>query len=338
MPIHPAEALFSGEKPFPVLPACEHFAGSEKLIRKSFTLLEEIGPLFNITCDCEDGAPAGREKEHAEMITGLLTSAENRSCMAGARIHDYSHPSWQQDVDTLLDGAAGVLAYLTLPKVTGAEQAAEMIRYIGQRAAERGAGREIPVHILIETHGALREIWEIARLPSVQVLDFGLMDFISGHHGAVGAGAMRSPGQFEHRLVVRAKSEICAAALANGLVPAHNVTLDLENPESAYNDALRARREFGFLRQWSIHPSQIRPIIDAMKPEYAEVQSGAEVLLAAQQAEWGPVRYRGELYDRASYRYYWELLQKARVTGVELPADAEQAFFRLNCFSGVKLP
>jgi citrate lyase subunit beta / citryl-CoA lyase len=327
MSVHPEEALFPGEKPVPVLAACEHFAGSEKLIRKSFALMEETGPIFNITCDCEDGAPAGREEEHAEMITGLLRSEENLFRMAGARVHDYSHPSWRRDADILLDGAADAAAYLTLPKVTGAEQAAEMIHYIQKRAAEGGSGGEIPIHILIETHGALREVWEIARLPSVQVLDFGLMDFISGHHGAVGAEAMRSPGQFEHKLIVRAKSEICAAALANGLVPSHNVTLDLQNPETAYNDALRAKKEFGFLRQWSIHPSQIGPIIDAMKPDYREVHTGAEVLLAARKADWGPVRYNGELYDRASYRYYWDLLRKARVTGVELPEEADLTFF-----------
>ena len=36
----------------------------------------------------------------------------------------------------------------------------------------------------------------IAATPWVQVLDFGLMDFVSGHHGAIPASAMRSPGQF----------------------------------------------------------------------------------------------------------------------------------------------
>ena len=33
--VHPRDALFAGEKPFPVIPACEHFAGSEKLIAKA---------------------------------------------------------------------------------------------------------------------------------------------------------------------------------------------------------------------------------------------------------------------------------------------------------------
>lgn len=328
MQLHPNEALFTGEKPFPVIPACEHFAGSEKLITKSFSFMEETGPVFNITCDCEDGAPAGKEREHAEMITEMLRSDANHFRMAGARIHDYSHPAWREDADILLRGAGDRIAYITVPKVTGKRQTEEVIGYLRDAEKRYGIGMNIPVHVLIETHGALREVDGIARLPEVQVLDFGLMDFISGHHGAIGAEAMKSPGQFEHRLVIRAKTEICSAALANGAVPAHNVTLDLKNPETAYNDALRARKEFGFLRQWSIHPSQIRQIIDAMKPEYGEVETAAAVLLAAREADWGPVRYNDELYDRASYRYYWDLIRKARITGVPLPDEAEKAFFK----------
>jgi citrate lyase subunit beta/citryl-CoA lyase len=45
------------------------------------------------------------------------------------------------------------------------------------------------------------------------------------------------------------------------------VSLDLKNPYSVFRDAFRARTEFGFLRMWSIHPSQIKPIVDAMKPD-----------------------------------------------------------------------
>jgi citrate lyase subunit beta/citryl-CoA lyase len=161
----------------------------------------------------------------------------------------------------------------------------------------------------------------------VQVLDFGLMDFVSGHHGAIPASAMRSPGQFEHRLLARAKTEVVAAALANGRVPAHNVTLDLKNPYNTYLDARRARNEFGFLRMWSIYPAQIRPIVDAMAPDHSEVADGAAILLAAQQADWGPIQYAGELHDRATYRYFWDLLRRAHAAGIKLPAEAERAFF-----------
>jgi citrate lyase subunit beta/citryl-CoA lyase len=327
MAVHPNEALFGGEKPFPLIPACEHFAGSEKLILKALSLQDSIGPVFDITCDCEDGAASGQERDHAEMIVRVLNSEANKHHMAGARIHDYTHPAWKQDVDILVGGAGKVLSYITIPKCTDISQAKEMIAYIQKMAVFHGIEREIPVHILIETHGALRQVHEIAALPWLQVLDFGLMDFVSAHNGAIPASAMRSPGQFEHRLLARGKAEVAAAALANGVVPAHNVTLDLKNVETTFSDASRARNEFGFLRMWSIYPTQIQAIVDAMKPNFDEVADAANILLAAQAADWGPIQYAGELHDRATYRYFWEILQKAKVTGVAISEQANSSFF-----------
>ena len=321
--VHPRDALFTGEKPFPVIPACDHYAGSEKLILKALELREKLGPIFDVTCDCEDGAQAGREKEHAEMIVDVL----NAHGTAGVRIHDITHPHWRKDIDIIVGGAGKVLAFVTIPKVTSAAQAAEMIAYVDEVARKKKVNRRVPVHVLIETHGALHEAFEIAAIDGVQGLAFGLMDFVSDHHGAVHASNMRSPGQFEHPLIVRAQAEIVAAALARGVVPTHGVSLDLKNPHNVYRDAWRARHEFGFLRKWSIHPSQIQPIVDAMKPDLGEVADGGAILLAAQRNEWGPIQYKGELHDRATYRYYWELLQKARVTGVTIPEDAAAAFF-----------
>lgn len=325
---HPREALFAGEKPIPMLAACEHFAGSERFIVKALELQAQLGRIFDVTCDCEDGAESGKETQHAGMIVDVLTSSRNTAGMAGVRIHDFTHPHWKRDVDILVGGAGKVVSYLTIPKATRAEQAAEMIGYIQSVARERRAGRDIPVHVLIETHGALHDAWRIAALPHVQALAFGLMDFVSSHHGAIHASNMRSPGQFEHPLIVRAKAEIVSAALAHGVVPAHNVSLDLRNPYNVFRDAFRARHDFGFLRMWSIHPSQIQPIVDAMKPDLGEVADAANILIAAQRANWGPIRYQGELHDRATYRYFWNLLQKAKVTGVAVPEEASQAFFQ----------
>jgi len=78
---------------------------------------------------------------------------------------------------------------------------------------------------------------------------------------------------------------------------------------------------------WSIYPTQIQAIVDAMKPNFDEVIDAANILLAAQKADWGPIQYNGELHDRATYRYFWEVLQKARLTRVEISAEATAAFF-----------
>jgi citrate lyase subunit beta/citryl-CoA lyase len=320
--IHPAQALFGGERPFPVIPSCDHYAGSEALIRKALALQAELGPIFDVTMDCEDGAAAGKEREHAEMVVDLQRSAANQHRMAGVRIHDHSHPAWRADVDIVVRGAGDRCAHITIPKPTAAGQVAEMIEHVRSVARDAGVAREVPVHVLIETHGALREVHEIAALPWVRVLDFGLMDFVSGHHGAIPAAAMRSPGQFEHALIARAKTEIVAAALAAGVVPAHNVTLDIKNPYQTWADARRARAQLGFLRMWSVHPIQIRPIVHAMQPDFSEVERACAILLAAQRASWGPIQHQGELQDRATYRYYWQLVQRAHVSGQALPEDA----------------
>ena len=328
---HPNDVLFAGEKPFPVLPVVDHYAGSEKLMKKALQLQQELAhnnqPVFDITCDCEDGAHAGAEAEHAEMAAGLISSSDNRFGRVGARIHDITHPHWRKDLEILVYHAGQRLAFLTIPKVRSVDDARTQIDALRSIEAQCRISRPIPVHVLIETHGALKDAWEIAALPGVESLDFGLMDFVSGHHGAIPGSAMKSPGQFDHPLVARAKADIAAAALANGVVPSHNVTTEIKDSTVAADDARRARREFGYLRMWSIHPNQIMPIVEAMRPDFSEVQEATEILEAAQDKDWGPIQHAGRLHDRASYRYYWELLQRAQATGMDIPAGAVRRFF-----------
>ena len=324
---HPKDVLFPGEKPFPILPAVDHYAGSEKLIKKALLLQHELGPVFDITCDCEDGAPAGALREHAEMVAAQIMSTENRFNRVAARIHDVTHAHWEQDLEILVHLAGTRLPFITLPKPRGVRDVRSQIDILRRIETSCGLQRAIPVHVLIETLGALREVWEIAAEPSVESLDFGLMDFVSGHHGAIPGLAMQSPGQFEHPLIARAKCEISTAALAHGIVPTHNVTTELHDLTVIHNDAARARQEFGYLRMWSIHPKQIEPILAAMCPDFSEVELAATLLITAQDKDWAPIAHAGRLHDRASYRYYWELLARAQATGMTLPSEATTRFF-----------
>ncbi|CAK0749410.1 citrate lyase subunit beta / citryl-CoA lyase [Gammaproteobacteria bacterium] len=325
--MHPSQILFAGERPFPILPAVDHYAGSEKLIRKALALQGEMGPVFDLTCDCEDGARAGAEAEHAAMCAEIIRSAENRFGRVSARIHDSTHPHWRADLDILVGRAGERLSFLTLPKPRGLNDVTDQIAELRRVEDHYGINRRIPVHIMIETHGALKDAWAIAALEGVESLDFGIMDFVSAHHGAVPSSAMKSPGQFQHPLMVRAKCEIVAAALGNGVVPTHNVCTELKDTDGVFTDARRARQEFGFLRMWSIHPNQIRPILEAMRPDFAEVEDAVIILTMAQDQGWGPIKYQGQLHDRASYRYYWKLLQRAQSTGMELPGAVTERFF-----------
>jgi len=50
-----------------------------------------------------------------------------------------------------------------------------------------------------------------------------------------------------------------------------------------------------------------------LSPTSEELTEAMAVLLAAQEAQWGPIQLNGELHDRASYRYFWELLNANRM-------------------------
>ena len=325
-PIPPQVALHDGGRPLPALPPCVHYAGSERFVRKALALQAERGPDFDVACDCEDGAPIGGERAHAATMAALIGGPDNRHGRVGARVHDVHHAAWQTEVDVLLDGAGDRLAFLTLPKAGGVADVERFLAHVADRVAHLGLHRAVPVSVLIETPGALHDAWRIAALPGIVSLDFGLMDFVSAHYGAIPDSAMASPGQFEHPLVVRAKCEIAQAALAHGVVPAHNVTRALDDPDLVHADARRARDDFGYLRMWSIHPAQIDPIVRAMRPADLEVEVAAAILAAAQDADWAPLRIDGELHDRASYRQAWTLVRRAHAAGIPLPARAAAYF------------
>jgi citrate lyase subunit beta / citryl-CoA lyase len=189
----------------------------------------------------------------------------------------------------------------------------------------------IPLHALVETHGALREVQALAAHPRIESLSFGLMDFVSAHRGAIPQTAMGAAGQFEHPLVVRAKLEIAAACHGHAKTPSHCVVTEFKNEAALQAAAAKASRAFGYMRMWSIHPSQIRPIVDAFAPTVAEVDQAIEIIHAAQAAGWAPIRHRDTLHDRASFRYFWQVIERAHRTsfsgGPQLPAEVRRAWF-----------
>ncbi|MCL4747392.1 MAG: CoA ester lyase [Burkholderiaceae bacterium] len=324
---HPSEVLFGAQSAPCVLPVCDHYAGSEALIIKSLALQRELGAVFDVTADCEDGASVGSEREHATMVADLVASAHNGHDRLGVRIHDPSHHCWRDEVEIVVGAAGARLAFVTIPKVDSRASIDLVVAHIDALAARSAPGREIPVHALIETHAGLRAAWEIAAHPRVQCLSFGLLDYVSGFDGAVPLSAMHSPGQFEHPLIRRAKAEISIAAHSCGKVPSHGVCTNVSDAQAAGDDAARALAEFGFTRMWSIHPSQVRTIVAALSPTSEQVSTAAQILLAARAADWGPIRHAGKLEDRASYRYWWALLRRAHGAGTPMSEAARQAFF-----------
>jgi citrate lyase subunit beta/citryl-CoA lyase len=323
---HPRQALFDPEEPPGAsLPVCDHYAGVELRMKKSLQLQAEMGPVFDVTLDNEDGAPVGGEREQAHLIRELLQSPDNRFGRVGVRLLPLEHPHFTEVAATVLKSSRAP-AYLMLPKPRGLAD----VQHAAQALDALGAGT-IPLHALVETHGALHEVFDIAAHPRIESLSFGLMDFVSAHRGAIPASAMGGSGQFDHPLVVRAKLEIAAACHAAAKTPSHCVFTEFKDEQALQAAAEMACRLLGYTRMWSIHPAQIRPIVDAFAPTVAEVDDAIEIIQAAQAAHWAPVRRHDTLHDRASYRYYWQVIERAQRTSLQgapaLPAELRLAWF-----------
>lgn len=317
---HPRDILLGAQAQAGFLPVCDHYSGVELRMRKSLALqaemIDEFGAcVFDVTLDCEDGAPVGGEADHAALVVALALQADHRARVA-VRVHPVDHPAFEQDIATIAGQAGSRLCHIMLPKVESVQDIARACEALDAA----GAGR-LPVHALIESPGAVHRAFDIAAHPRLQSLSFGLMDFVSAHGGAIPSEGMGIEGQFRHPLVLRAKLEIASACHAHGKVPAHGVVTEFRDKTALLAAARRAALELGFTRMWSIHPDQIRPILEAFSPGQHEIDDAAAMLLAARQADWAPISFRGKLEDRASYRYYWQVLERAHRTGRHLPAE-----------------
>ena len=323
---HPRDVLLGAQASGVSLPVCDHYSGVEVRMRKSLQLqaemTQEFGTcVFDVTLDCEDGAPVGGEAEHAALVTELALAAAPEARVA-VRVHPVDHPSFEADMATIAGLAAKRLTHIMVPKV---ESLADVQRAV--QALMQAGAKDLPLHVLIESPAAVHRAFDIASHPRVQSLSFGLMDFVSAHGGAIPAHGMSGQGQFTHPLVVRAKLEIASACHAHGKVPSHCVVTEFNDVAAMRAAAQRAAHEFGYTRMWSIHPAQIRPILEAMAPDAAAIEVASEIVLAAQAAQWAPISHHGQLHDRASYRFFWQVLERAHSTGCSLSAEV-QLFFK----------
>src|SRR4051812_22343339 len=147
---HPRDILLGAQAQAGFLPVCDHYSGVEARMRRSLQLqaemTEEFGAcVFDVTLDCEDGAPVGGEADHAALIVALLSLASPRARVA-VRVPPVDHPAFDQDIATIAGKAGRRLCHVMLPKV---ESVADIER--AARALDAAGARDLPLHALIES-------------------------------------------------------------------------------------------------------------------------------------------------------------------------------------------
>jgi citrate lyase subunit beta / citryl-CoA lyase len=361
--VHPRDVLVGAQAAGASLPVCDHYCGVEARMLKSLQLQKELAEefgtcVFDVTLDCEDGAPVGGELEHAELVAKIASNSAisvvytaytaikkiankhaetQKISRVAVRVHAPDHAAFESDIDIIVGQASHALCHVMIPKVESVADIDRAVKFIdaAQKKSKvvsthlrdklQNKGK-LPLHVLIESPTAVHRAFEIAAHPRVQSLSFGLMDFVSSHGGAIPASAMGLAGQFTHPLVVRAKLSIASACHAHGKVPSHCVVTEFSDADAIKNAAIQAANTLGYTRMWSIHPSQIRPILAAFAPDASDIDLATQIIAAGVDADWAPISYKGTLHDRASYRYYWQVLERAHQTGRAMDTSVAHFF------------
>jgi citrate lyase subunit beta/citryl-CoA lyase len=134
--------------------------------------------VFDVTLDCEDGAPVGGEADHAALVTRIWPWKVPHGPAWPCGCIRWTTPLCA-DMATIAGQAGHRLTHIMVPKV-------ESVDDVASRAALVTAPADhLPLHVLIESPAAVHRAFDIAAHPAGAVLSFGLMDFVSAHGGAI---------------------------------------------------------------------------------------------------------------------------------------------------------
>jgi citrate lyase subunit beta/citryl-CoA lyase len=236
-----------------------------------------------VIVDLEDAVPAAGKVAAREALAAWLSPRQP----VLVRINGFD-TEWFED-DLALCARAGV-AGIVLPK---AEHDASLAKL-----AAAGAAAILP---LIESGLGLWNAAALARMPRVQRLVFGSIDF-----------SLDMGIQEGHETLLYARSQLVLASRVAGVsAPVDGVTTTFDEPESVHADTLRARA-LGFGGKLCIHPKQVAPVHEAFAPTAEEVAWAGRVVAAAEAAQGGAVALDGKMVDRPVILIAQQMLEEAK--------------------------
>lgn len=249
-----------------------------------------------VILDLEDAVAAGEKTDARKAIANwFATASDSDRARTVIRINAVGTSALNDDVTLLQEVRA---AAVMLPKS----------EHPAQVATIRDAAPSCRVLALIESARGVAMAHEIAKAEGVACLVFGTLDYALDLDIDI---SNDSEG-----LVYAAGVLAVASRAANLPAPVAGVTPQLEDEQRLVADLAWARRH-GFGAKLCIHPKQIAPIHDALRPAPAAI-AWAQRVLAADAASPGAAQLDGRMIDRPVVLQAQRTLQR---TGQHTPTQ-----------------
>lgn len=260
-----------------------------------------------VCLDLEDAvAPALKADARGEAVRALR-ELDFGGRLRIVRVNAMDTPWAARDLLAVLDGAAGHVDALMVPKASGARD----VHFVDTLLAQCEAGAERPVRVgiiaQVESAAGFVHVNAIAAASSrLTTLVFGAGDYAASMRMPLANIGMRDefdaavPGDRWHAVM----HAIVAAARAHGLScwdgPYANYT-----DSAGLKEACRLARAMGFDGKQCIHPAQLAVTNTVFSPSEAEVARARAVVAtweAAQQGGQGAAGVNGVMIDAVNVR------------------------------------
>lgn len=203
------------------------------------------------------------------------------------RINGAQSPWFDEDLAAL---RAVRFDAVILPKAERATDVARIIKVLG---------RDMPVIALVESAKGLASLSDILSDGHVIALAIGTLDL---------AVDLDCTPDFEPLLMARSEL-VLRSRLAGRAGPIDGVTTEFNDTTRVSEDAKRVRA-LGFTGKLAIHPRQVRPILDAMRPSQDEIVWAKKILGTLEDHSLGSVD--GAMVDAPVIQRARHILERAK--------------------------
>jgi citrate lyase subunit beta / citryl-CoA lyase len=143
-----------------------------------------------------------------------------------------------------------------------------------------------PILPIIESAEGVWNALEVARMPGVERLIFGSVDFELD---------LDCDGSWDALLYARSRI-VLASRVAGILSPVDGVTVAIDDEQQLADDSSKAR-SLGFGGKLCIHPRQVNQVNSAFSPSPDEIAKARRIVEAYERAEGGAVSVDGRMVD-----------------------------------------
>jgi len=286
----------------------------EKMHRKAFESAVDV-----IMLDLEDSVPVDSKEAARVQVISTLCEREAFKHGISVRVNSVDTPFCFRDVIEVVRSAGAKIDSIVLPKVDNAGDAHFLARLLDGVETEAGLQKQIAIDASIESAASIENISEIAKVPRVRSLVFGIADYSA----SIGAKLTSISGHGENEQDIYpghrwnyVMSKIVQTAKAHNL-------LAIDAPYGHFQDLLglvdssKISAALGFDGKWAIHPCQIDTLNNVFSPSKEEIDRAKRIIEAANAIKATPAglpcgagafAVDGRMVDRATLRLAQKLI------------------------------